>query len=287
MILAGFRRSLPPLILLNALAGRTDVEVTAVVCVSEHSLRRIRAWRNRFGSQFLSKVASVLRPVGHSAFDHEREMLAARVRQQQETPSQLPARSQELGVPFELVSGINAPDCLSRIDHYRPDFLIYAGGGILRRGLIERVPRGVLNIHSGPLPHVRGMSAPEWTLYLGLDPTATVHFIDPGIDTGAIVGDVSVGVSRADSLGHVRGRTLLAGIDLLVSLLGPVAAGRTERRENPPGRGRQYHEMVPTLKRVVQSWVGRGLTPVTSHREVDPDDLRPATLRRTSHVSTR
>ena len=287
IILAGFRRSLPPLILLNALAARDDLEVAAVLCVNEYSLRRISTWQKRFGGQFLKKVLSVFGQSEGSVFDDERELLKSRVMQQQGTLRYLPKRCKELGIPFEIISGPNEPDGLETLKRYRPDFAIYAGGGILRQQFIESVPGGVLNVHSGPLPHVRGMSGPEWSLYLGVVPTATVHFIDPGIDTGAIVGEVSINITRKDTLGHIRGRTLLAGIDHLLDLLGDIMSGDVSKRENPGYLGRQYFEMAPLLKRVVQSWVRQGITPVIGPAEVDPKDFSPANIRHGYYDSKR
>jgi methionyl-tRNA formyltransferase len=255
------------------------VRVEAVVVVSELSPRRILAWRRRFGRSFATRALRAA-GIGRAALaDPERAVLVERVGAGGGRPPTIRDRCRDLGLAYHVVRGPNEPDALALLDAGRPDLVLNAGGGILRQPFLERAGRGVLNVHSGPLPHVRGMSAVEWSLYLGLVPTATVHWIDRGVDTGGILGDVATEIRDGDGIGRLRARTLLAGIDLLAGLLEPVAAGTLAARPNPRDRGRQYYEMAEPLKRVVEGWLATGRTPVATPAAVDPGDGRPAVAR--------
>ena len=54
------------------------------------------------------------------------------------------------------------------------------------------VPRlGVLNIHLGLLPEIRGMSSPEWSLLNRVPVGITIHYMDAGIDTGRFFRDLN------------------------------------------------------------------------------------------------
>jgi methionyl-tRNA formyltransferase len=131
-------------------------------------------------------------------------------------------------------------------------------------------------MHCGPLPQIRGMNGVEWALFFGFRPTVTLHYIDKGIDTGPIVAERTLEVKQGESLGRIRARTVLAGVDLLLDRLEAVASDRAACRPNPGGQGRQYFVMSPILKKTVQNWIDRGLTPFLSATEVDWSDLRPA-----------
>jgi hypothetical protein len=81
----------------------------------------------------------------------------------------------------------NSRASLARLRAWAPDLLVFAGGDILRKPLLE-IPRlGVLNLHLGLLPQIRGMSSPEWSLLTNVPVGVTLHFMDAGIDTGPIL----------------------------------------------------------------------------------------------------
>lgn len=284
MILAGHRRSLPTTILLRGLFGEPSARVVGVLCVRELSWKRLRRWKRRFGSGLWKRILREL-PVGSRAPDPERETYLRYLQELEGGPSRptVSAECRSRGIPFHVVPSLNSSRALELVGDGDVDFGIYTGGGILRKPLIERFHRGVLNVHSGPLPHIRGMSAVEWSLFFGLRPTATVHEIDEGIDTGAIYGSREVLVEPGDNLGALRARTVLDGMELLRELLPAIADGRVEPRQNPSGRGRQYFTMVNPLKTIVQDWIDRAVTPVTSAQEVEPEDLRTARQRILDH----
>jgi hypothetical protein len=66
--------------------------------------------------------------------------------------------------PVAICSDQNSPDAISLLKAWSPDLIIFTGGNILSKQLLE-IPRlGVLNVHLGLLPEIRGMSSPEWSL---------------------------------------------------------------------------------------------------------------------------
>lgn len=71
-----------------------------------------------------------------------------------------------------------------------------------------------VNAHPAYLPYCRGKNPEIWTLYYGLNPGATLHFIDKGIDTGKIIDRVSFPFEEYDTWRTVR----LKGKDHCISL---------------------------------------------------------------------
>ena len=81
----------------------------------------------------------------------------------------------------------NAPRMKSHLKKISYDYVFMMGGGILADDTIRLVKKGVFNAHPGILPFVRGVDAIAHSLLNGIQPGVTTHFIDAGIDTGAII----------------------------------------------------------------------------------------------------
>ena len=89
--------------------------------------------------------------------------------------------------PMVTVAEQNSPQAQMQLKQWSADVAIFTGGNILRESLLK-VPRlGVFNSHLALLPEIRGMSSPEWSLLCGVPLGITIHFMDNGIDSGAIL----------------------------------------------------------------------------------------------------
>src|SRR6185503_15373151 len=119
---------------------------------------------------------------------------------------------------------LSHPDAITAVRNLAPDLLVHAGAGILRADLLA-IPRlGTLNAHMGILPRYRGMNVAEWSRLLGGPTGCTVHFVDTGIDTGAIICVRRVDVSGCTTIGALRQRVDEAQIDLLGDVVREVLA---------------------------------------------------------------
>jgi methionyl-tRNA formyltransferase len=118
------------------------------------------------------------------------------------------------GFPLALCHDQNSPESIARLKEWSPDLIIFTGGNILRKQLLE-VPRlGVLNVHLGLLPEVRGMSSPEWSLLKNIPLGITIHSMDAGIDTGPILQRYELpDPARSESLTDLRNRLIAFGVE--------------------------------------------------------------------------
>ena len=68
-------------------------------------------------------------------------------------------------------------------------FVVLAGYmHLLRPNFLARFPGRVVNTHSAPLPGFPGAHPIEDVLAAGVAETAaTIHYVDDGIDTGAVI----------------------------------------------------------------------------------------------------
>lgn len=128
----------------------------------------------------------------------------------------------------------NAPGSIARLKDWSPDVILFAGGNILRKPLLD-VPRiGVLNAHLGLLPEGRGMSSPEWSLLNNVPVGITIHLIDEGIDTGPILRRYEFPEAAAcGSLGDLRNRLIAFGIEKIAEVIPALDRGTISATPQP------------------------------------------------------
>jgi folate-dependent phosphoribosylglycinamide formyltransferase PurN len=129
--------------------------------------------------------------------------------------------------PLALCHDQNAADAIARLEEWAPDLIVFTGGNILRKQLLQ-VPRlGVLNVHLGSLPEVRGMSTPEWSLLKQVPPGITIHYMDEGIDTGPILQKNELpGADTCASLSDLRNRLIAFGVEKIGEVVGALDRGK-------------------------------------------------------------
>jgi UDP-4-amino-4-deoxy-L-arabinose formyltransferase/UDP-glucuronic acid dehydrogenase (UDP-4-keto-hexauronic acid decarboxylating) len=150
-------------------------------------------------------------------------------------------------LPARRVREPQFADELARCD---PDLLLNVHSLYLVPQAVLRVPRlGAYNLHPGLLPGCAGLNAPSWAIYHGWEKHGvTLHRMEAGIDTGAIVFRQEFAVEPADTGLSLALRCAQKGVGLIRKLLDLVAAGdpvpsttqdlaqrRYFRREAPQG----------------------------------------------------
>jgi phosphoribosylglycinamide formyltransferase-1 len=97
------------------------------------------------------------------------------------------------------------------------DLVVCAGYmHLLRPAFLDRFPSRIVNTHAAPLPDFPGAHPIEDVLAAGASETAaTVHYVDEGIDTGAVIAAQRVPVYEDDSVESLRARVQSAEHALL------------------------------------------------------------------------
>ena len=105
------------------------------------------------------------------------------------------------------------------------DLLLNVHSLFLIHGDVVAAPRiGSFNLHPGPLPSYAGLNAPSWAVVHGEPSHAvTLHWMTPGIDTGAIAYEARFPLTDADTGLSVSARCVKEGIPLVVQLLADAA----------------------------------------------------------------
>lgn len=89
---------------------------------------------------------------------------------------------------------------LSIIKDVQPDFVVSCGYRHIVPEPILNVPNeGCLNLHPAYLPYNRGANPNVWSIIEGTPAGVTLHYMDPGVDTGDIIARRKVKTSFSDN----------------------------------------------------------------------------------------
>ena len=105
---------------------------------------------------------------------------------------------------------------------------------ILSRSELDLFPKGCINMHAG-LPKYRGRHPIPWMLIDGVDEIpVSIHFMDEGIDSGDVILQDTVLVSRDDNYASVLNKVHEVGNELLFSAIQQIASETEHRKKQHP-----------------------------------------------------
>ena len=127
------------------------------------------------------------------------------------------------------------PDFLEALRDLAPDACPVVAYGNLLPPVALDVPRlGWVNLHFSVLPAWRGAAPVQHAIMAG-DPVtgASTFLIEPGLDTGPVLGVMTETIRPADTAGTLLERLALAGAGLLVATLDALETGDLVPRPQP------------------------------------------------------
>ncbi|MBI5772826.1 MAG: phosphoribosylglycinamide formyltransferase [Verrucomicrobia bacterium] len=122
--------------------------------------------------------------------------------------------------------------CIAALQAARVDLVVLAGFmRILKGEFLRAFPQRVINIHPSLLPSFPGLEAWRQALDYGVKFTGcTVHFVDQGIDTGAIIAQQTVPVLDTDTPESLHERIQQAERTLYPAAITLLAGGKISVR---------------------------------------------------------
>lgn len=182
----------------------------------------------------------------------------------------------ERSVPSITVPNINDPACARFIDELAPDLLAVCGTTVIKPEIFTRAPLGAINIHTGITPEYRSADPILWALYdqqpdkVGV----TIHRVDKGIDTGAILQQESIPLYRDDNLASIQARCVEYGAELYLRALDDLARQSVRERPHKGLAGKSYLSVdFGMLQYLILQWRLRSL-----RRRLPPPAAAPLPL---------
>lgn len=135
--------------------------------------------------------------------------------------------AEALGLPVLPSERVKDPQFAVQIRAEAVDLLLNVHSLFVIHGDALAAPRiGSFNLHPGPLPAYAGLNAPSWAIYRGEPRHAvTLHWMEPGIDTGAIAYSTDFDLDERATGLSVSVRCVREGLGLVSQLLEDAAGG--------------------------------------------------------------
>ncbi len=117
-------------------------------------------------------------------------------------------------IAVHRVPSVNSRECRDLLRTLAPDVVAVYGTRLLARATLGAVPAPFINYHAGITPKYRGQDPGYWALATGDAEHAgvTIHLVDEGVDTGAVLYQAQVAFGPEDTLAtyqHVQAATAL------------------------------------------------------------------------------
>jgi methionyl-tRNA formyltransferase len=134
---------------------------------------------------------------------------------------QVAAAAANLGLDVRPTSELRTSPFAELIGDLDVDLLLNVHSLVVLGPDVVRAPRiGSFNLHPGPLPMFAGLNAPSWAIYEGRTTHgATLHWMDAGIDTGAIAYDASFAIEDSDTGLSLTAKCVRHGVPLVLRLV--------------------------------------------------------------------
>jgi hypothetical protein len=142
-----------------------------------------------------------------------------------------------------LVASVNAPETIALIARFDPKVIVVNGTRIISRNVLDSTRAAFINTHAGVTPKYRGAHGGYWALYNN-DPDrcgVTVHLVDPGIDTGAIVDQALIKPTREDSFVTYPYLQIAAALPILACAVRSALGGTLQSKPATGESAVWYH----------------------------------------------
>jgi methionyl-tRNA formyltransferase len=133
----------------------------------------------------------------------------------------------ELALPIIQPDNIHNPTSMAQLSAWGADIIVVAAfGQILKKEILELTKFGCINVHASLLPRWRGAAPINAAILHGDKETGiTLMKMDEGLDTGPIISQQAIPISRRDDAGALSEKLAELGGEVLVNTLPRFVSG--------------------------------------------------------------
>ena len=144
------------------------------------------------------------------------------------------------------ITSVNDAVCQQLLQQLQPDIVIVNGSRIISKKILQCTNAIFINMHVGITPWYRGSHGGYWALYNNDAKNfgTTIHLVDAGIDTGAVLKQVFPKLSDKDNFTTYAVLQIAAGAIVLKKIIEDVI-NNTYTVSNHNEKGKIYYQ--PTL----------------------------------------
>jgi folate-dependent phosphoribosylglycinamide formyltransferase PurN len=150
-------------------------------------------------------------------------------------------------LPVMEVDSVNGTEVAALLEKIQPRVVVVSGTGIIAKRILKLAPT-FINIHVGITPRYRGVHGGFWAIYEGRPELAgtTIHRVDPGVDTGAIVAQTTITVDpTSDTYRTLPVKQYLAALDLMVKSVQAALDGTLQPYNRDDLGSQQWYSPTP------------------------------------------
>lgn len=115
---------------------------------------------------------------------------------------------------------------VAQLQSLNADVFVVVAFRMLPKVVYSMPPKGTFNVHASLLPQYRGAAPIQWAVINGETKTGVTTFLlDEHTDTGAILRQSAVEITREDTAGTLHDKLMYAGADIAVETLRDLESG--------------------------------------------------------------
>ena len=134
--------------------------------------------------------------------------------------------AQKLKLDFIPAESMKDQDFHFKLKSLSPDLFVVVAYKILPRDLLKIPKIGAVNLHASLLPKYRGAAPIQHALLNGDEETGiTTFFIEPKVDTGAILLQEKIIINDDDDFGSLSKKVMVKGATLMLRTLDKIEDG--------------------------------------------------------------
>lgn len=151
------------------------------------------------------------------------------------SPIILHTYAKKIKIPYYYMAKKQDPEFESWVQRLKPELIIVCSMPfLLNEKIINIAKYGAINLHPSYLPEYRGPNAYFWQYYDNKKRGGvTIHFIDPGIDTGNIIAQEQITISSGMKMDELRTKVYAAGVPLLLKSIDQIETNCVQSRKQP------------------------------------------------------